>query len=235
MQDEQAIKNWKVRLEDNPQFHLSVDCVIFGYDDSILKVLLMESDIPQYKGKLSLVGTLLQADQTLREAAQKVLLDSTGLHDMYLEQVEAFSALDRHPFGRVLTIAYYSLIIISQNDIQDNTGAQLRWVPVSELSEMAFDHKDIIDICHSILKKKLRESPIGFNLLPQKFSIQQLQDLYEAVLGIKLDKRNFRRKLNTLNVLIDLNEMQGSVSHRPAKLYSFDYHKMEQEGIVFEL
>lgn len=231
-------KMWKLRLEDNPRFHLSVDCVIFGYEKGSLKVLLMESDIPQYKSKLSLVGTLLQQDQTLREAAKKVLYDSTGLSDVYLEQVEAFSAVDRHPFGRVLTIAYFSLIIISRYEIKDSTGNSLRWVPVSELTEMAFDHNEIVDKCHSILQKKLRKSPIGFNLLPKKFTIQELQGLYESVLELELDKRNFRRKLNSLDILVDANEIQESVSHRPAKLYKFDYdkyHEKEKTGATFEL
>jgi len=238
MEKEIENKNWKVKLEDNPKFHISVDCVIFGYDNNQLKVLLMESDIPQYSGLLSLVGTLLQENQTLREAAKKVLFDSTNLQDVYLEQVEAFSAVDRHPFGRVLTMAYYSLIIISQFDIQDNTGNKLRWVSLSELNEMAFDHKEIVDKCLAVLQKKLRECPIGFNLLPSKFTLQQLQGLYESVLQVQLDKRNFRRKLNSLDILVDVNELQESVAHRPAKLYRFDYQKYkekEKEGLSFVL
>ncbi len=238
IEKETHLGDWKLKLEDNPSFHISVDCVIFGYQDNVLKVLLMESDIPQYKGKLSLLGTLLQSDQTLRQAAQKVLLDSTSLSEVYLEQVEAFSAIERHPFGRVITIAYFSLIIISQYEIQDHTGNQLRWVPVSELDEMAFDHNEIVSKCLSVLRKKLRECPIGFNLLPSKFTLQQLQGLYECVLDMKLDKRNFRRKLNSLDVLIDLNESQDSVAHRPAKLYCFDHDKYRQkaaQGVSFEL
>jgi len=238
MNGEVSNKIWKLRLEDNPRFHISVDCVIFGYENGSLKVLLMESDIPQYRGMLSLVGTLLQQDQTLRAAAKNVLFDSTGLDDVYLEQVEAFSSLDRHPFGRVLTIAYFSLIIISQYKIKDQTGNSLRWVPVSELGDMAFDHREIVDKCFSILQKKLRESPIGFNLLPQKFTIQELQGLYETILEMDLDKRNFRRKLNSLEILIDANEIQESVSHRPAKLYRFNhdkYYEKQKLGASFEL
>ncbi len=231
-------KNWKLQLEDNPRFHISVDCVIFGYEEGRLKVLVMESDIPQYKGKPSLVGTLLQEKQTLREAAKKVLYESTNLEDVYLEQVEAFSAVARHPFGRVLTMAYYSLIIISQYDIKDYTGNQLRWVAISDLKDMAFDHLEIVTKCYSILQKKLRESPIGFNLLPKKFTLQELQGLYEAVLAVNLDKRNFRRKLNSLDILIDVNENQESVAHRPAKLYRFDYdkyHSNQKAGLTFSI
>jgi len=213
-------------LEGSAKFNISVDCVIFGYDHNSFKVLLMESDMPAFEGKLSLVGELLQDGETLRAAAKRILYNTTHLQDVYLEQVEAFSSLDRHPYGRVLTMAYYSLLMISQ-------------YPIEEVGEMAFDHKEILDKCYATLQKKLRECPVGFNLLPNKFTLNQLQTLYETVLDIKLDKRNFRRKLNSLDLLIDLNESQDDVSHRPAKLYRFDEEKYEQKveagSLTFDL
>ena len=233
------INRYTQSLEGSTMFNISVDCVIFGYDQSHLKVLLVESDMPQFKGKLSLVGDLLSEGETLRVAAKRILYNTTHLKDVYLEQVEAFSALGRHPYGRVITLAYYSLLMISENEIEDAKNKKLRWVPIEDIDKMAFDHKEILDTCYNTLKKKLRECPIGFNLLPNKFSLNQLQTLYETVLGITLDKRNFRRKLNSLDLLIDLNESQDDVKHRPAKLYRFDQEKYEQSietgSLVFEI
>jgi 8-oxo-dGTP diphosphatase len=226
-------------LKDKQALHVSVDCVIFGYENNGLKVLLMESDMPEYSGKLSLVGDILHKEQTLRQSAEKILYDCTNLTNVYLEQVEAFSELDRHPVNRVITIAYYSLLNIAENKILDNKQRRLRWVPIDDIQEMAFDHKLILDKCYSILQKRVREYPIGFNLLPSKFSLKQLQQFYETVLGIEMDKRNFRRKLNSLDILIDLNENQDDVSHRPAKLYSFNHEKynqlMNKDSFRFEI
>lgn len=226
-------------LEGSTKFNVSVDCVIFGYDHNSFKVLLMESDMPAFKGKLSLVGELLRDGETLRAAAERILYNTTHLQNVYLEQVEAFSSLDRHPYGRVITMAYYSLLMISQYTIEDAKDKNLRWVAIEDVGEMAFDHKEILDKCYATLQKKLRECPVGFNLLPNKFTLNQLQTLYETVLDIKLDKRNFRRKLNSLDLLIDLNESQDDVSHRPAKLYRFDEEKYEQKveagNLTFEL
>lgn len=221
------INAWITHLGEESKFNISVDCVIFGYDEKELKVLLMESDMPMYKGMLSLVGDLLKQDETIGEAAQRVLYKTTNLDNLYLEQVQSFSGLKRHPLGRVITLAYYSLIKISHYKIADNMNRELQWVSISNILEMAFDHKEIVDISHNTLKKRLRDSPVGFELLPKKFSLLQLQNLYETVLSIKMDKRNFRRKLNNLDLLIDLDEIQDDVSHRPAKLYSFDHEKYE--------
>ncbi len=215
-------------LEDNDAIHLSVDCVIFGYDDDGLKVLLMESDMSEFRGKLSLVGDILQKNETLRQSAEKTLLSCSNLDNVYLEQVEAFSKIKRHPIGRVITIAYYSLLKISEHEITDKKQRMLRWVAIDEIEEMAFDHKEILDKCYATLQQKVRDYPIGFNLLPSKFSLKQLQEFYETVLCIKLDRRNFRRKLNSLDILIDLNKNQDDVAHLPAKLYSFNYAKYEK-------
>jgi len=236
---ETTITKWNKYMQNKSDLKLSVDCVIFGYDENNLKVLLMESDMPQFKDKLSLVGDLVEEDETLRQAAAKVLYRSTNLQDVYLEQVEAFSSLDRHPLGRVITIAYYSLIKIADYKIIDSKGRKLRWVPMNSIVDMAFDHKLILQKCYETLKKRVRECPIGFNLLPKKFSLKQLQKLYETVLQIDMDKRNFRRKLKSLDVLIDLNENQDAVSHRPAKLYSFNHERYDQlinkDGFRFEI
>ncbi len=213
------------QLESMYQLAVSVDCVIFGYDDEDLKVLVIESDMPKYKGMLSLPGYLVDPDTDLEEAAQIVLKDRTGLSDLYMEQVMAFGERDRHPLGRVITIAYYSLVEINKFQPPSDQKNKPQWLSLNQVNELAFDHKKILETCLQRLRLRLQEQPLGFNLLPDKFSLKQLQRLYESVLGIELDKRNFRRKLKSLDVLIDLGEFQKAVSNRPAKLYKFDLEK----------
>lgn len=220
---------------------VSVDCVIFGYGEGKLKVLLLECAMDPFIGKYSLVGDLVKQDEDLSEAAQRILGARTGLKDVYLEQVKTFGAPDRHPLGRVVTVAYYSLVKIDQVKVE--LGKLERGSIWYELhdglpDDMAFDHKLILHECHDRLKRQLREKPIGFSLLPKKFTLNQLQSLYEAVLDIELDKRNFRRKLKNIEVLVDLGETQQDVAHRPASLYSFDHQLYQQRvdaGFHFEL
>ena len=204
---------------------VSVDCVIFGYDEKELNVLCIDCNMPPHIGKKSLIGDLVNSDETLDEAGQRILKQRTGLSNLYIEQVSAFSKIDRHPLGRVISVAYYSLIRIKNYELIDNENKHLEWIPISKIEDLAFDHNDILDDCLDRLKRRLKERPIGFKLLPKKFTLIQLQRLYEIILGISLDKRNFRRKLQSTDLLIDLNENQTDVSHRPAKLYSFDSEK----------
>ncbi len=221
----QNINTWMTHLSSESQFHISVDCAIFGYNGEALKVLLMECDFPAYKGKWSLVGDLLKQNETINNAANRILYQNTQMENVYLEQVESFSGIHRHPLGRVVTLAYYSLINTSDYEIVSPTHIRLEWQNLEDIAELAFDHKLILSRCHMMLKKQMRLSPIAFDLLPEKFSLNQLQKLYEVVLGVGIDKRNFRRKLKNQNLLIDVDEIQCDVSHRPAKLYRFDYSK----------
>lgn len=217
---------------------LSVDCVILGYDEESLKVLLVECNTPPFVGKLSLLGELVNPDETLDEAAHRVLGIWTGQESLYLEEVRTFSNVDRHPLGRVITVAYYSLVEIDHFELSGMNKMNLKWVDVNSVGDLAFDHTEILNECLDSLQQRLREKPIGFNLLPEKFTLNQLQNLYEVVLGITLDKRNFRRKILSLDVLIDLGEMQQDVAHRPAKLYGFDHDKYAQnrsQGFKFEI
>ena len=213
------------------EYHLavSVDCVIFGYDEEGLKVLLIKSDTPEYEGKLSLPGDLVHPTENLKNAASRVLEYRTGLMDVYMEQVMAFSEVGRHPAGRVITIAYYSLVEIDEYAAQKHSKMDAEWYDVKTIKELAFDHKAILDNCLTRLKLRLREKPIGFELLPEKFTLKQTQHLYEVVLDIKLDKRNFRRKLKSLNVLEDCGERQKAVNHRPARLYHFNMEKYDKK------
>ena len=233
------INTWISQINNEYRTAISVDCVIFGYNDQCLKVLTTPCDMPPFEGTYSLVGDLLHPDETLTQAAERILHMRTGLTDVVLEQVEAFSGLDRHPLGRVVTIAYYSLLQLDDSLLKEVVNhANLMWQDVQEVQHLAFDHKEIMDRCLQSLQSHLRERPIGFSLLPEQFSLKQIQTLYETVLGVKLDKRNFRRKLKALNILIDIGETQEMVSHRPAKLYSFDkdaYKQKRKTGFTFQL
>lgn len=197
---------------------VSVDCVIFGYAEKALKVLLIKSDLEEFAGLNSLLGDLVRPDEDLDEAPYRVLRERTDLHDVYLEQVHTFGNLHRHPSGRVITTAYYSLINLKNNKLQ-LTHNELNWHDVNKIKKLAFDHKLILDTCLQRLREKALEQPIVFNLLPEKFSLRELQDLYEAILGVELDRRNFRKRIVLKDWLVDLNEMEEDVPHRPGKLY----------------
>jgi 8-oxo-dGTP diphosphatase len=157
----------------------------------------------------------------LDEAAVLDLQRRTSLTNIFLEQVKTYGALRRHPAGRVITVAYCALINIENHQL-NVTSNELQWVPFETINEMAFDHMLIATDCLQWLRKKLMTEPIAFNLLPKKFSLRQLQDLYSAILGEDLDRRNFRKKIGSLGYLIDINEMEKGVTHRPGKLYTFD-------------
>ena len=203
------------------RFSVSVDCVIFGYDNGVLKVLLIESDHPKYFGLWSLLGDVMKKDEDLDSASYRVLKERTGLHDMFLEQVKTFSTVDRHPDGRVISTAYLALVNVKNHQLNSMDNA-LHWHAVSEITEMAFDHKLILDTCLTALRKKIQEEPIIYNLLEKKFSLRELQQLFEEILGKEFDRRNFRKKLFATGMLIDENEMEVDVHHRPGKLYSFN-------------
>jgi 8-oxo-dGTP diphosphatase len=197
---------------------VSVDCVIFGYDEKKLKVLVIKSDLKEFEGLYSLLGDLVKPNEDMEDAPYRVLQERTGLHDVYLEQVQTFGNIGRHPSGRVITTAYYSLVNIKSHKLQ-LTANGLHWHNVDEIDRMAFDHKLILESCHQRLREKVLEHPVIFNLLPEKFSLRELQDLYEAILGFELDRRNFRKRITLKNWLVDLNEMEEDVPHRPGKLY----------------
>ncbi|MDX2135639.1 MAG: NUDIX domain-containing protein [Saprospiraceae bacterium] len=217
----------------------SVDNVIFGFDEGDLKVLLIKRGAEPFKSRWALPGDLVYPNEDLDTAAERVLEQLTGLKRVYLEQVRTFGAVNRHPLGRVITVAYYSLIKISDFTVTPASFAQTaRWHTVSDVGPLAFDHNDILKACLRQLKIKVRMAPIGFELLPPKFTLTELQHLYEAILGTELDKRNFRKKILSTNLLFDLNELQAGVAHRPAKLYRFDHHKyhvLVSDGYVFDL
>ena len=164
-----------------------------------------------------MLGDLVESNEGLDEAAYRILKQRTGLNDVFLEQVHTFGEVDRHPASRVVTVAYCSLINIQHHKLKilDN---ELHWHDVDSVTEMAFDHKKIFDTSYSQLQKRVKEHPLGFSLLPNKFSLRELQNLYEAILNIKLDRRNFRKKFFSMDFLIDMDEVETDVQHRPGRL-----------------
>jgi 8-oxo-dGTP diphosphatase len=203
------------------QIAISVDCVIFGFENNELKVLLIRSDLEEFKDKWSLLGDLIRPDENLDDASYRVLKERTGLDDVYLEQVHTFGNVFRHPAGRVITTAYYSLVNIKDHQLKLSDN-QLHWHPVREIGTLAFDHKEILETCLKQLQQKIGDFPIVFNLLPDKFSLRELQNLYESILGTKLDRRNFRKKFFLMDWLVDVNELEQDVRHRPGRLYRFN-------------
>lgn len=222
------IKTILKELESDGIIGISVDCVIFGFDDKELKVLLIKSDFQQYENKWSLLGDLVNNHEDLDQAAYRILRERTGMDDVYLEQVKAFGETGRHPAARVVTIAYCSLINIEHHQLKILAN-ELHWHRVTTLSEMAFDHRRILDVCYEWLQRRIQEHPLGFSLLPKKFSLRELQNLYEAILDVKLDRRNFRKKFFSMGLLEDTGELESDVPHRPGKLYRFNYEKYQKK------
>jgi 8-oxo-dGTP diphosphatase len=220
---------------------ITVDNVIFGFDEADLKVLLIKRGTEPYKDSWALPGDFMYPTEDLDSAATRVLKELTGLKDVYLEQVHTFGTPNRHPLGRVVTVAYFSLVKVDRFKIMPSSFAQkTKWHSISKMRELAFDHNTILNACFQALKQRIRIRPIGFELLPPKFTLTELQHLYEAILeqdGL-IDKRNFRKKILSMDFIVDLNESQEGVAHRPARLYAFDkekYEKFVSEGFNFEL
>lgn len=218
---------------------ISIDCVVFGFHQGQLNVLLVKYAEGFRAGGWDLPGDWILQHESLDAAAMRVLSSLTGVTDIYLEQLRAFGNVDRYPGSRVVTIAFTALV--RQEDyvlIAGAAASAVHWRPVSDCPDLALDHSEIFAEGLRCLRRQLRHEPLGFNLLPQKFTLLQLQELYEAVLGIKLDKPNFRRKMMHMNLLIPCNEKQVSVAHRAAALYRFDetvYRELQQKGFNFSL
>jgi 8-oxo-dGTP diphosphatase len=222
-----------------PRAALTVDGVVFGFGAGELKVLLIQRALEPFKGKWALPGGFVHVDETLDDAARRELFEETGLEDIYLEQLYTFGAVKRDPRERVVSVAYYALVKLSDHKAKAATdAAEAKWFPVSQLPKLAFDHADIVAVALARLQGKVRYQPIGFELLPPKFTLSDLQHLYEAILGAELDKRNFRKKVLGFGLLVALNESQVGGRHRPAQLFRFDadkYEKLKKRGFNFEL
>jgi 8-oxo-dGTP diphosphatase len=206
----------------------TVDCIIFGFDEGELKILLIERNEAPFKGWFALPGYFVENTEAIETAAQRILYESTGLKGIYMEQFYTFGALGRHPQGRVITVAYYAMIrLTGQKDVKpvSDFAKQAVWVNVKDIPELAFDHSRIFRKGFEKIRNKISYQPIAFELLPEKFTLTQLQNLYEVILNKKLDKRNFRKKMLSYDILKELDEKQKGVSYRAAKLYKFDKRK----------
>jgi 8-oxo-dGTP diphosphatase len=206
----------------------SIDCVIFGFEAGELKILLIERNEEPFKDWLALPGYIVEQDESIDDAAERILYELTGLRDLHMQQFHTFGEVNRHPQGRVITVAYYALIRINgQKELRPITqfARKAFWHPVNELPKLAFDHTEIFKTGFAKIRRRLNYQPIAFELLPEKFTLTQLQLLYEAVLSKKLDKRNFRKKMLSYGFLKELDEKQKGVSYRAAKLYKFDRRK----------
>lgn len=224
---------------DYPRPAVTVDCVVFGLDDGALKVMLIQRKLPPFRDEWALPGGFVQMNESLEEAARRELREETGIEQIFLEQLYTFGDVNRDPRDRVITVAYYALINLVDHPVQASTDAsQAIWWFISDLPALAFDHQKILNTALTRLKSKVRYEPIGFELLPQKFTLSQLQKLYEKILGVSLDKRNFRKRILKMDLLIELDEVQTDVSHRAARLYRFNamkYEHLKTQGVNFEL
>lgn len=221
---------------EHKKFYVAVDCIIFGFDQDGLKLLLIKRKFEPMKGKWSLMGGFLQENESLDEAAARVLFHLTGLKGVYLEQLYTYGEKDRDPGERVISVAYYALI--RTDDYKSDLGKQhgARWFLFERKPSLIFDHDVMVDKALRRLRRKTKSQPIGFELLPEKFTIPMLQRLYESIHGKKFDKRNFRKKIFQLNILKKLDEKEKSSSRKGAWLYKFDkkkYHKLVEAGMHF--
>lgn len=206
----------------NPQFYVSVDCIIFGFDKGSLKLLLLKRNFEPAKGSWSLMGGFVQDGESVDDAAKRVLAELTGLENVYMEQVGTFGEVDRDPGERVISVAYYALININEYDRNLVQQHNAHWAEINEIPPLVFDHPQMVKQARIMLQKKASSDPIGFNLLPSLFTLFQLQSLYEAIYGEPLDKRNFRKRVADLNYIEKTDKIDKTGSKRGAALYKFN-------------
>lgn len=211
--------------ESHERFFVALDCIIFGFDRENLKLLLIKRNFEPEKGKWSLMGGFLKRDEGLDDAACRILHNLTGLKNIYLEQLYGFGEVDRDPVDRTISIAYYALINIHDHDEKLVNEYSAQWFLIDELPDLIFDHAEMVAAAKSRLQYKASSQPVGFELLPEKFTLPELQQLYEAIYETNLDKRNFRRRILSMGVLVKTDEKQKKYSKKGAFLYKFDKNK----------
>ena len=219
-----------------PHPAVTTDCVIFGFDGAELKVLLIERGITPYKGHWAFPGGFLNPNETAEEGARRELCEETGLDSAHIEQLRTYSTPDRDPRERVITIAYIALVRIQDVKGGDD-AADARWFPVENVPPLAFDHGKILRDALRRLRERIYFYPLGYELLPEKFTLKELQTLYESVLGVQFDRRNFAKKMQRLDILTQLDETVWPTPKREAKLYSFNiekYNELKKRGFKIE-
>lgn len=220
------------------KMYVATDCVIFGFDEGNLKLLIFKRRVKPLMGNWSLIGSFVNLDEDVGEAAKRVLKEITGLENVYMEQLKCYGAADRDPGYRCISIGQYALIRIEEYDKELVRKHGAHWYDIEEVPDLVLDHNQMVHDALERIKRKARYKPIGFELLPEKFTIPQLKQLFEAVFQTKFDSRNFRKKVLSLNVLIKLDEKDKSNSRRGAFLYKFDrdkYIKLKESGFEFEV
>lgn len=222
-----------------PHPAVTTDCVVFGFDGTGLNALLIKRGVDPYKDKWALPGGFLRMDETAREGASRELMEETGVKDIFLEQLHTFTDVERDPRERVITIAYYALI--RQADYNEVAGgddaSDARWFSVNDFPPLAFDHDRILRIAKETLQQRIHFEPIGFHLLNDKFTMPQLQTIYESILNVRFDRRNFSKKMLALGYLVSLNQKVEGTPYRAPSLYSFNeerYNELKKVGIRLE-
>jgi 8-oxo-dGTP diphosphatase len=221
-----------------PKFLVSVDCIIFGFSEGELSLLLFKRNMEPALGCWSLPGGFIKEHESAGEAASRVLFSLTGLSQLYMEQLNIFTKENRDPGQRVLSIAYYALVNVEDYDRNLVLQHNAYWRNINDLPALIFDHDEMVQSALKRLRRKASTEPLGFNLLPEKFTVPQLQSLYEAIYGRSIDKRNFRKKIQTMDFLEKLEEKDKSGSKRGAFLYTFNHELYEQainQGFSFTL
>lgn len=217
---------------------ITIDCCVFSFEKGYLEVLLVQHGQGISKGKWGLPGGWIKKEEDIDVAADRLLSELTGVKDIYLEQVKTFGKPERFPLGRVITIGYYALI--NREDFKVKAGftaSEAKWYRVKDIPDLIYDHNEILKASLNRLRGKVKRAPIGFNLLPEKFTLLQLMQLYTEILDVEMDKSNFRRKFLKMKLLQEAGGKQTGVSHRAAKLYRFDeeiYQNLTRKGFNFE-
>lgn len=206
----------------NSKFYVSVDCIIFGFDQGELKLLLLKRNFEPAMGKWSLMGGFVQENESVDDAAKRVLKELTGLEDVFMEQVGTFGDIRRDPGERVISVAYYALVNVNEYDRDLVQQHNAYWIKIDELPPLIFDHPEMIAKARELMKHQASDNPISFNLLPELFTLTQLQNLYEAIYGEQMDKRNFRKRIATMDFIEKTDFIDKSGSKRGAYLYKFN-------------
>lgn len=217
---------------------VAVDCIIFGFEDGKLKLLIIKRKVDPMEGAWSLVGGFVQQNESTDHAATRVLQQTTGIQNIYMDQLQSYGEVDRDSGARVISVAYYALIRISEHDRRLANEHGAHWLSLHQIPELIFDHSRMLHDALAKLRDKARFHPIGFELLPEKFSLPQLRNLYEEIYQRPLDKRNFRKKILAMDILEKLDEKDKSTSKKGANLYRFDkkkYAALAEHGFVFEI